>query len=44
MKENKTIQNILDIIDIQDSEIKELQKRVFTLEGRLDNLKQKYNK
>ena len=44
MKENKTIQNILDIISIQDSQIKRLQERVFTLEGSLDNLKQKYNK
>ncbi len=51
MKENKTIQNILDIISIQDTEIKELQKRISTLwvylrsvDAELDNLKQKYNK
>ena len=51
MKENKTIQNILDIISIQDTEIKELQKRrsklwvyLRSVDSELDNLKQKYNK
>ena len=36
MKADKTIENILDIIDIQDSEIKELQKRISILDARIE--------